>query len=231
MMPFDWMKFGWDVLWQCLCPSRCVACDEDLAESRQPGALCAECFALCEPAPEDGPALPPNAPHCHCRFVYEGPLATALLRFKWQGRDDLAQPLGQLMVPLLAELTKTYDWLVPVPLHPQRLRRRGFNQATLLAREALRHCPTPRRLRLHPGLLTATRPTAPALRLGRLERFERTRSRFAVAPRAQAQVANRRIVLLDDVITTGATVTACAEALRTAGAVEVTALSLLRVLR
>jgi len=208
-----------------------VACDEDLEEESLPGSLCAECFALCEPAPAVGPALLPNAPRCHCRFVYEGPLATALLRFKWQGRDDLARPLGQLMVPLLAELIQTHDWLVPVPLHPQRLRRRGFNQATLLARESLRHCPTPRRLRLHPGLLTATRATAPAHRLGRLERLERTRSRFAVAPRAQAQIANRRIVLLDDVITTGATVTACAEALQIAGAVEVTAISLLRVLR
>ena len=225
------LEWLWDALGQCLCPSRCAACDEPLTDGHATGQLCTACFALCEPCPIDASDLSTQAPRCRSSFVYEGPLSTALLRLKWQGRDDLARPLGLLLGPLLHDLMDQYDWLVPVPLHRERLRRRGYNQSTLLAREALR-CQTGRpRLRLHVGLLTATRPTLAAHQLRRSERFQRALSRFAVPARAQPKVANRRIVLVDDVITTGATVAACSEALTQAGAAEVTAISLLRVIR
>lgn len=221
----------WESLWQCLGPSRCAACDEPLSDGNAPGQLCSVCFALCEPCPLDAGTLATQTPACRSSFVYEGPLSTALLRLKWQGRDDLARPLGRLLGPLLRELLDDYDWLVPVPLHPERLRQRGYNQATLLAREALRCQPHRHRLTLHVGLLTAIRSTSAAHQLRRAERLQRVRSRFAVPPQVQRKVAKRRIVLVDDVITTGATVMACSEALTSAGAAEVTAISLLQVLR
>ena len=225
------LEWLWDAIGQCLCPSRCAACDEPLADGHVTGQLCADCFSLCVPCPSDACDLSTQALRCRSSFVYEGPLSTALLRLKWQGRDDLARPLGRLLGPLLHDLMDQYDWLVPVPLHRERLRRRGYNQATLLAREALRSLSGRHHLRLQVGLLTATRPTLAAHQLRRSERFQRAISRFAVPAHAQAQVTNRRIVLVDDVITTGATVAACREALNRAGAAEVAAISLLRVIR
>ncbi|MBL8632252.1 MAG: ComF family protein [Myxococcales bacterium] len=220
-------KALWNALWQLLAPPVCAACDEPL---HQPNVLlCADCAALCEPCPAQTMPLVPGAPHCLSRFAYGGPVQTALLRLKWQGRDDLARPLGLLLRPILLEMLQTFeaDWLVPIPLHPQRLRERGYNQAMLLARAAM---PTqPSSLTLHAGLLSATRPTAAAHRQRRIERIQRVESRFVVPRRAQAHITQRKIILIDDVITTGATVTACAEALRQAGARDVQALSLLRV--
>jgi predicted amidophosphoribosyltransferase len=185
-----WLERGWNALWECLGPRTCAACAEDLDDQAASGQLCRDCLALCEPCPRDVTGLPPHAPRCLSAFVYEGALATAMQRLKWQGRDDLARPLGQLLSPLLAEVAQTCDWLVPVPLHPQRLRLRGYNQATLLAREARRACPSAQALRLHPGLLTTTRATAPAHQLGRQARFLRVESQFSV-PRGMNEESGR----------------------------------------
>lgn len=221
---------GWNALWLVLGRHECAACDEPLDEGYLHGPLCASCFAACEPVPRSLPAQHDTAPQCHSAFVYDGPLSHALQLLKWRNRDDLARPLGALLGPLLRELAAGHDWIVPVPLHPRRLRERGYNQSTLLAREALRLLTKPKP-RLHPGLLLATRPTTAAHRIGRTARFERVRSLFTVPRKAEVYVRGSRMLLVDDVITTGATVTACAEALRRAGAAHVTALSLLRVVR
>jgi ComF family protein len=219
----------WRTLWQLLAPSRCAACDDSLDDAEPEGLLCAACLTLCEPCPASSLPLVPGAPSCLSRFAYGGPIQTALLRLKWQGRDDLAGPLGRLLRPLVATMLRSCeaDFLVPIPLHPQRLRQRGYNQALLLARSALPAKPSS--LRLHGGLLKATRATTAAHHQRRNERLLRVESRFAVPAKAKALVASRRIILIDDVITTGATVTACAKALRQAGASDVRAISLLRV--
>lgn len=219
----------WRTLWQLLAPSRCAACDDSLDNAQPHQLLCAACLTLCEPCPASALPLVPGAPSCLSLFAYGGPIQTALLRLKWQGRDDLAKPLGLLLRPLVATMLRSYeaDFLVPIPLHPQRLRQRGYNQAMLLARAAQPlHSSS---LRLHAGLLMATRATTAAHHQRRKERLLRVESRFAVPPKTKALVANRRIILIDDVITTGATVTACAMALRQAGASDVRAISLLRV--
>ncbi len=225
------LSYGWNALWLLLGAHHCAACNDPLDDGYRHGPLCPSCFAVCEPAPPAGPELPHQAPPCHSAFVYEGPLAHALQRLKWQGRDDLAGPLGTLLAPVLLTVAADHDWLVPVPLHVQRLRERGFNQSTLLARSALRALGQRPKPRLRMDLLAATRETAPARQLGRQARFAKTHRLYAVPPRAASVVAGRRVILLDDVITTGATVTACAVALRDAGAAQVTAVSLLRVVR
>lgn len=219
----------WNALWQLLAPSRCAACEEPLLDEAPDALLCQDCFALCEPCPPVAMPLVPGAPLCRSRFAYGGPIQAALLQLKWQGRDDLARPLGLLLRPILLRMLQTFeaDWLVPIPLHPQRLRERGYNQAMLLARAARPSKPST--LQLHAGLLRATRPTEAAHRQRRTERLQRVASRFVVPDAVRALVADKQIILIDDVITTGATVTACTEALRQAGARDVQALSLLRV--
>lgn len=164
----------------------------------------------------------------HAPFEYGGALAEALLRLKWRGRDDLARPLGKLLGPSLRRLWRRegFDLVVPVPLHPRRLRQRGFNQATLLAAAGLKAAALGGNRRLSPTLLRRVRSDPPARSMRREARFLRTHAAFSVA--APRQVAGRRVLLIDDVVTTGATVSACATALHAAGALHVEALALLR---
>lgn len=163
----------------------------------------------------------------HATYEYGGALADALVRFKWLGRDDLASPLAALLGPLLSRLAVRYDAVVPVPLHPTRLRGRGFNQSVLLARGALRWVPRGARPVLQLGLLQRTRPDPPARDVDVAGRFARVRDAFALRP--GVCVRGLRLLILDDVITSGATALACATVLTAGGAARVDALALARV--
>jgi ComF family protein len=120
-------------------------------------------------------------------------------------------------------LAVTSDLLVPVPLHPRRLRERGFNQAALVTRELSRQTGRP----ICEGALVRCRDTAPQAGLSAAARRRNVAEAFAV--RRRGIVAGRVVTLVDDVMTTGATALACARALRAAGAREVRMLSLARV--
>ena len=175
--------------------------------------------------------LDPAVQQIRAAFAYEGALASALMRLKWQGRDDLAAPLGGLLAPLLAEALLRCDVVTPVPLHPSRLRARGYNQAALLLQAALRAHPDALPCRpVVAGLLRRTLATEPALAHGPRARQLRVEGAFAVRARHQPALRTRglRVLLVDDVVTTGATVGACAAALRAAGATHVEAVALLR---
>jgi ComF family protein len=133
------------------------------------------------------------------------------------------------LVALLAEAVKPgdaatqVDMILPVPLHQQRLRQRGFNQAGLMAREFGRAHSIPVRF----GVLVRHRATLPQTRLGRRERLENVRGAFTVA-RPEA-VRGRSLLLVDDVYTTGTTLSECAKVLKRKGAQAVYALTVARV--
>jgi ComF family protein len=125
--------------------------------------------------------------------------------------------------PALRSLVATSDVLVPVPLHPRRLRERGFNQSALLAEEIGRRAG---RLACAEALVRR-RDTVPQAGLSAASRRRNVEDAFAV--RRRARVAGRVVTLVDDLVTTGATARACARALRGAGAAEVRLLTVARV--
>ena len=160
--------------------------------------------------------------------LYTGNLRKAILHLKFYGREHLAKRLGGLLLrPYEALPEQGSALVVPVPLHTSRSRQRGFNQAELLARGLVRKI---RReepgLQLAADLLVRARPTLPQVGLSPSARRENVRGVFSVSQ--PERVRNRTVLLVDDVMTTGATLSACAAALKRAGAARVLALSLAR---
>ena len=223
-------------------PSACAACGHLLSQPSR-GPLCATCWAAVPrhetPACRCGLPLPPGGSTCgHCRRgrqpldagaslgPYEGPLRIALHELKYRGRRRVAGRLAEALLESLSAraLVEGSDILVPVPLHPRRLRERGFNQAALLAHELGRRTGRPCGERA----LVRRKETTPQAGLSAAARRRNVAGAFAV--RRRALVAGRVVTLVDDVFTTGATAYACARALREAGAREVRLLSIARVL-
>ncbi len=239
-------------------PERCAACDAlsggapglctSCALSLYPlGAACPVCGEPGERAERCRrcAAAPPPFYRLDAPYRYGGELATALCRLKYggaksAGRFELARPLGALLAPALAVLLTPAlgvlltpglaagkpDLLVPVPLHPARLRARGFSQAHALcaaARATLgAHAPP------LAAVLERHRATSAQAGLNRAGRARNVNGAFAVAPRAVPRIAGRAVLLIDDVVTTGATAAACATALLAAGAARVSVLALAR---
>ncbi|MDD5560314.1 ComF family protein [Candidatus Methylomirabilis sp.] len=157
-------------------------------------------------------------------YEADGTMRQAILLFKYGGRRTLARHLGRLMIEGAGRLVDPlqFDLLVPVPLHPKRERIRGFNQAALLAKEVGAGWG----LRVGHRLLYRVRATE-AQSGGRREREENVKGAFVVA--RPDRVKDMRLLLIDDVFTTGATAGECAKALLAAGASEVGIYTLARV--
>jgi len=151
----------------------------------------------------------------------EGPAREALHALKYHGRLVLAEPLGSLMATHWRRYADPVDVVVPVPLHVTRLRERGYNQAALLAREMARQAGLP----LDERTLTRQRATVSQVDLNAQQRKENVHAAFRCA---DGRLAGQRVLLIDDVCTTGATLEACAAALYAGGAVHVQALTLAR---
>ncbi|MGQ9485074.1 MAG: ComF family protein [Desulfosoma sp.] len=157
--------------------------------------------------------------------LYEGAVRRGILQLKFGGRLHWAPALGRLIAhhaPTRALLDQC-DLLVPVPMHLRRVRRRGFNQAALVARFAARSCSRP----VHLSLLRRTRFTRPQTRLSRAERLRNVRGAFEVVD--ERAVRGRKVTVVDDVFTTGTTLSECADALKGAGAAWVGAVTVARV--
>lgn len=148
--------------------------------------------------------------------AYEGTLAALLQRLKYDGYRPLAKPLGRFLADTVKRLdVPSFDLVLPVPLHPRRQRQRGFNQAALLTAQVAKLLAIPRGAKD----CVRVRDTLPQTGLPAAERHKNVAGAFHVPdPR---RVQGRRVLLLDDVLTTGATANACAEALCQAGAAGV----------
>ena len=191
-----------------LLPPACVACLR-LLRSDASGGLCSVCAREVVPAARRSPGA----------FSHEGALRRALSAFKYERDLSRLGPLAEL-IPLGEQ---TFDHAVAVPLHPRRQRFRGFNQSELLLRRALR-------IHGRDAPLTAlrrTRETPPQVGLPAHLRKDNVAGAFALSRRVRSSLRGRRVLLFDDVITTGATLQAAAAPLRSAGA-EVTFLALLQ---
>ncbi|HCY19026.1 MAG TPA: amidophosphoribosyltransferase [Deltaproteobacteria bacterium] len=153
--------------------------------------------------------------------IYEGVLLEAVQRLKYNGKTSLARPLAKLMTKEFS--MNNYNLIVPVPLHKTRLKERGFNQSLLLARELSKLYNLP----IDYLNLRKIRATDPQVNLKGKERIENMKGAFAV--KNGAGFKNKKILLIDDVYTTGATVTECSKVLKKAGAKTIDVLTLARV--
>ncbi len=155
----------------------------------------------------------------------DGPARRLMHGLKYNDRLDLARPLGAWMARAGAELLAEADLVVPVPLHRRRLWRRQFNQAAVLAREVSRASGRP----WEPLALRRVKETASQVGMSRPQRVLNVQGAFAVAAGREGAVTGRRILLVDDVLTTGSTLNAASRALLRAGAAGVDVLVFARV--
>lgn len=197
-----------------LFPDRCAGC-------KRSGALfCAACQAALKPyLPDD--TIFPGLDAAGVAYVFASPLREAVHCLKYERLQRMAAPLGDLLVVYLRANPLPADAVLAVPLHSKRLAERGFNQAELLACRLAQQS----RLPLLSRGLVRCRDTEHQARLDRSARRANVTDAFAWIA---AEPPPLRILLIDDVLTTGATLGACADALRAAGAREVRALALAR---
>ena len=192
----------------------CVSCSRPFDDGALAGATCAPCLA--EPPRHDGIAA---------ATLYNDASRRLVLAFKHGRRIALAPMMGRLIAAKLGEVDA--DWvIVPVPLHRWRLWRRGFNQAGLLAGEIAKL----RGARLAVDALMRRKRTPTLGGLGARARARALSGAITVNPRRGALVDGRRVVLVDDVLTSGATSDACVARLKRAGAREVVIACFARVL-
>jgi ComF family protein len=180
---------------------------------RLPTGACAFCSAS-----------PPAFDSVHAVFAYEGPITSAIHRFKYLARPELAVPFAQLWNDKLGPLLQTLpENVVPVPLHRQRYVERGFDQSVLLCKALAKLCQ--KKLRLHWLKRTQATPRQVGHGQGaRQHNLDNLEKSFAASP----QVRGQAVLLVDDVVTTGSTVLACARVLKKAGAQAVHVLCLSR---
>ena len=160
-------------------------------------------------------------------WVYDDASRHLILRFKTGGQRALGPMLGRCLMRIMAPLKGDIDWIVPVPLHLYRLWHRGFNQSALLAQCVSRQTGIDYR----PLCLKRFRHTASQGSLHSKERFLNVKSAFCVPHRWKKSLKGKRILLVDDVYTTGATLQSCAQVLHQAGAASVSAVTLARTIK
>lgn len=236
-----WTRAGRAAL-DTLYPPICLACRAATSEA---GALCSSCWRamrfierpFCDrlgtPFEHDlGEGLlspqavtdPPVFQRARAVARFEdGPARRLVHRLKYSDRGELAAPMGAWMARAGADVLAEADAITPVPLHARRLWTRRFNQAAALGREIARRAGKP----FEPALLRRIKATPSQVGLSREQRVQNMQGAFRAAPAASAQ--GRRIVLVDDVLTSGATANAAARALLRAGAAQVDLIVFARV--
>lgn len=201
-----------------LMPPACAAC------GRSGALLCPECLNAFRPpsraadrflAPDAGVVLGDSLSLGVTAFAYEGPMRRSLAALKYAGASRMAPILARAADPALRGLLDLSgpSMLVPVPLHPERRRARGYNQAELLCRSLAERTGLPTG-----NVLRRARPTTRQHRLNRVARLHNLREAFVVHPPFSLPDS---VILVDDIVTTAATLEACASVLRDAGCATV----------
>ncbi|HLH62169.1 MAG TPA: ComF family protein [Ktedonobacteraceae bacterium] len=217
-------------------PPQCAGC------KRNGYILCSSCIARIQPLPLPTcqhccAPLPPDGICKACYYhrlalsglraigLFQEPLRGYIHALKYKGNTRLAQPLGELLAQAYVRYAIQADMIVPVPLHSERERQRGYNHACLLARA----CSTKLGIPLHTGLLVRARATLAQVGLNLKDRRQNVAGAFVCSPPfTTGSLLNRRIIIVDDVSTTGSTLEACAAPLFSAGALAVWGLVLAR---
>jgi ComF family protein len=228
-------------------PERCFICSVAVSRHQDCG-LCPRCWDECLRLSIHPPWCPscgipfqgfdPDSGHLCSRCILDPPpfsgarsfgyytahLSRTIQEFKFRGRKDLVRLLAPLLAGALVDSWECdgFDFLIPVPLHPKRKRKRGYNQAGLLARSLSRLVGIPCCERA----LMRVRDTAPQVGLSDSERSRNVRNVFQCVD--QAAICGKRLLLIDDVMTTGATLASAAQTLLVSGALRVSTLTLAR---
>jgi ComF family protein len=223
-------------------PTLCVSCREPVSGE----GVCAACWSklsfiaqpycprlgipfVYDPGPEllsmEAIANPPAYARARAAVRYDDVARTLVHALKYQDRTDLAPAMGRWMARAGRELLAEADALVPVPLHWRRSWGRRYNQSGALARAIERQSG----VKLVSEALRRVRPTQQQIGLSRSQRATNVQGAFKVAAQRQSEIAGRRVILIDDVLTSGATADACARALLRAKATAVDVLVFARV--
>ncbi len=241
----SWLQPAAKHLLDLLLPPSCLACDAPVDEE---GQFCLSCFRdasfisapICRqcgvPLPHSAIAgagghcsvclaVPPAFSQARAALRYDALSQRLILPFKHADRTETSRGLALLMARAGGRLLEQADILVPVPLHRERLRQRRYNQSALLGNALGRIAGRP----VLRDALIRHRPTPPLGPLGFTERRAELQDAIAIHPGRAARVAGRIILLIDDVMTSGATANACALALLNAGAASVNVLTAARV--
>jgi ComF family protein len=220
-----------------LFPPTCILC------AHTGSILCPACHQQLQIQPNDA-----RCPHCHALLTpdnrcsacsihplklhglrtyasYEGALRLCIHALKYDGQTRLARPLGALLARTYRRYNMQADCLIPLPLHSARQKQRGYNHATLLAEACAEQLGIP----VNNNLIIRPRATLPQVGLTAQQRYQNMTEAFSLSPTITTPaILKRRLIIIDDVCTTGATLEACAETLLSAGARSVWGLVLAR---
>lgn len=205
---------GWrERLWCLFLPARCLCCGRAVRPER---LFCPGCVPALpkEPLSREFPLSGGGSLAVAACFPYEKGFRRTLHRLKFQEERALARPLGTLMAEAASSLGEDFDGVTWVPMSPQKLRRRGYNQSELLAKAVAKELGLPAW-----DLLEQVRETDTQHSLTRAQRADNVRGAY----RAKSAALGKRLLLVDDIVTTGATLRACAQGLYGAGAQKVCA--------